>query len=344
MKRVNFSLNSNPLVTTLGGISWLKELRAADSDDFATVVDGKRPGQLETRAVVIGELADYRLYFLTSRARVRLACMSDAKDAYIVLERDEAGTLSRCRFLLESDMPQDTARPQARATLTITEELRKSIQKAGSTSYEIEGVSLPSSGYFSNAIAFHFKQGEHPVGPVAMNLVPALSRFIKFDNSDEAAAFRCNMNYEVHYIGQATTIESRLHAHEKIRAMADILLTKRLDHEPVVFGYTFNCDQAMEPSLSLDLIEATLIQHFKPALNVDKRNFPKAVSPTERGLEKKLAALPIAQVTVSPVGDLHAISSDHARQSLLSDGCGITFNDAGALYASSLTDITVQIK
>jgi hypothetical protein len=339
MTSIKYALGRYPLSTTLGGIDWLKELRVTESLESLAVIDGVRAGQLETRATLVGALEDYSIYFLASRARVRLVPNPDWSGQYILNEITANGEIC-VKFLLEADVPKNVDPPRALAKLAITPDLEQLLKDIGKTRNKVCGITLPAQAGFSNALEFRFSQDEGPAGPIAMNITPALTGFITIPDSESARVFMSHVAYDIHYIGQATsTVEKRLHAHEKIRMMADILLTKQLDQEPVVFSYTYTCDGTLERQTALDILEATLISYFKPVLNIDKKNFPAGSSPTEKNLRKRYEEIGLDHVEVETIGYLHR--NEGNREMLLSDGFGCTRRENGDVRAVSNSPIVL---
>lgn len=236
-------------------------------------------------------------------------------------------------------MPDNVKAPKAKARLILSEELNTIIREAGKTKSEIQGVYLAED--FANAMVFEFS--DKSISSVAMNLVPDLNKFIEIVDESPNREFLESLCYEIQYIGQATTFENRLNAHNKIRELADLLLTRRLDHEPVIFSYTFSCDSDLDNNLKIDLLEATLISHFKPRFNIDMINFPDGKSPNEISLIKRIKAQSISKVSVDAIGCLY--KENYCQRSLrrISDAYGITFDQAGNLFANSGEDISLNL-
>lgn len=341
MTIVEFKLNPHPLETTLGGISWLKALRLSDDLEDVAVVENQQSIQREQRAARVGVIDDYRLYFLTSRARVRLT-QWDTKigPAYLVNYKNSEGEAC-CSMCLTVDVPRGCQPKQVKATLIVTPELEAVLRAAGGFSGSFVGITLPPEAGFANALTFIFKNEAGNDCGISMNITPALTRFIKIDNQEKSNDFWGHLQYNIHYIGQtANSLEVRLHAHEKIRMLADRLLTKELDQEPVVFAYTFSGGETLDSTLALDLIEAALITHFKPVLNIEQRNFPAGKSPKEINLRSRLRQEKITQVNVAPIGFLNQ-SSPHSLS--LANGYGFTRDDSGEIRAMSTASISINL-
>lgn len=342
MSIVEFKLNTHPLETTLGGISWLKALRRSDDFEDVAVVENQQSIQLERRAARVGVIDDYRLYFLTSRGRVRLTqWRTEIGDAYLVNYSNSEGEAC-CSMCLTVDVPRDCQPKQVKATLIVTPALEAVLQATGGFSGRCVGITMPPEAGFANALTFIFKNEAGDDCGLSMNITPDLTRFIKIDDQEKSNDFWGHLQYNIHYIGQTSNnIEDRLHAHEKIRVLADRLLTKELDQEPVVFAYTFSGGETLDSALALDLIEAALITHFKPVLNIDKRNFPAGMSPTEINLCKRLRQEKITQINVASIGFLNQ-SSPYCLS--LANGHGFTRDDTGEIRAMSNTSISIAIK
>lgn len=334
MTRLNFSLNPYPITTSLGGISWLKPLRKGESSGELTRVERSYPGQKESVATLVGELENYGLYFLASRARVRLVPMEGDGGPYIVLKQKD-GVLVAAEFKLQADVVTGVVPPTVKARLRMTPGLEALLQKARGTNQRIAAVALPKDALFSNALRFDFAQDGTSIPPLAANITPDLTRFIELDANDPGlATFVNTLHYRIHYIGQTTTsIEDRLEQHNKIRILADLLLTKELDQEPVVFAFSHQCSHEIDAQLSLDLVEAALISQFKPPLNSEHLHFPAAKMPKEIHLRKRLQVNGIKQVEVAPVNFSHPNASG---KMLLDWGLGFTYSGDGSIFMKSV--------
>lgn len=287
---------SYPLVTNLGGVSWLSNFRKLGGERDVSHVYDNKAGLLETQATLVGSLQDYKLYFLASRPRVRLAQMDNG--AYIVNVESASGSIcAEICLTCDVSINPPVAQPRWKARITVVGELEKILQSAANVTTKVVGVGLPAEARFPTGLQFHFSCGKS----LSMNISPGLWKFIEVLAPDNA--FRENMNFCVHYIGQTTQkVESRLNAHEKIRLLSHHLLTRDLDDEAVVFAFDFNDESgsSLGDSLKLDLIEAGLISIFKPPLNVEYINFPEGDRPKELSLRKLIAKERVSALTILP--------------------------------------------
>ncbi|VWD31046.1 hypothetical protein BCO18430_06033 [Burkholderia contaminans] len=302
--------------------------------------------QLETGAILVGELEDYSIYFLTSRGRIRLAPRQTCHGlTYLENYRNEDGQAC-CSMLLTVDVPRGFSPMQVNATLTVTSELERLLRLGvADPDAKLVGITMPPEADFPNALTFVFKNKGEQEFSLSTNITPSLTNFITIDEPSERGEFGRYLAYNIHYIGQtATTLEDRLHAHEKIRMLADRLLTKELDQEPVIFAYTFSGGETLDRALALDLVEAALIAHFKPTLNIDKRCFPSGTSPTEVSLRKRLNAEKITQVDIASIGYLNRRPPDPDQVGVLADGFGFTRDDTGNIRALSNQSISINIE
>ncbi|MCX3308273.1 hypothetical protein ORN12_04520 [Pantoea vagans] len=343
MATVTYDFCQYPLVTSFGAVRWLEDLRKAYIGDDVTTFDKKFAGILETRGVLIGELGDnYHHYLFASRPKVNIAYKNKVKP--LNLKKNKRGELERIDFTIAFENASNASKsynkqPKADVFIPITDNFIKIICDAANTEGKITHAKV--TGLNNNAIEFHFSDPK--TSPHSIHIVPDLTKLIVFKSKEQYRKVSDFLDYEIHYIGQASTIEKRLDKHEKFKDLIHILCTQRTHHDLVIFGLEFHCLQSLDKKLERDLVEAALITFFKPVLNDDMRYFPKIQEyhPNEMSLAKRIKSNNITSVKINNLKKLD-YSPNYTDNSLtLSNGFG--FTEPQEIQSRIYSDLCIEV-
>ncbi len=340
MSAIIFNFGKHPLALSYGAIGSVKKLRSKSQKDDIAVSVVKNIGDAISRTVSVGEIgSDYHIYFMTTRPRFRLTSypegdiirVNNANETKIdILSINFNIEPEPCAFNTKNSSPiQEIYKAEVR--LSFSEHFKRVIRGYVGEDCEIINV-CPTEFY--NGITFHFKDDKP--GPISLRLTPDLMKFINFTNQSEFISFRNYLHYEIHYIGQAKLIEDRLHDHEKTKDIMNILTTTKLDHDPVIFAYSYKCDSDLDQEFLRDLVEAVLISHFQPRLNTEMIDFPNGTRHKEKLLQDEVKRLGITSVIIHPIGHIDGFNSFNDIPCPLSLGYGYTTSNNSPLFTDNI--------
>ncbi|QCP62306.1 hypothetical protein [Pantoea sp. SO10] len=305
MNTIIFNFEKHPLALSYGAIGSVKKLRAKSQKDEIAVSVEKNIGDAISKTVSVGEIgSDYHIYFMTTRPRFRLTSYPEGDFIRVNNANKTKVDILNIDFNIEPD-PRAFNKTNSSPIQEIHKaEVRLSFSKyfkrviCGYAGEDCEIINVCPTGSFTG-ITFYFKDDKP--GPISLRLTPDLMKFINFTNQCEFYSFRDYLHYEIHYIGQSKLIEDRLHDHEKTKDIMNILMTTKLEHEPVIFAYSYKCDSDLDQEFLRDLVEAVLIRHFQPRHNKEMIDFPNGTRRKEKLLQDEVKRLGITSVIIPPL-------------------------------------------
>ncbi|MBA8870104.1 hypothetical protein [Pantoea agglomerans] len=340
MSKIIFDFGKHPLALSYGAIDSVKKLRAKSQKNEIAVSVVKNIGDAISKTVSVGKIGpDYHIYFMTTRPRFRLTSYPEGDFIRVNNANETKIDILSINFNIEPDpraFNKVNSSPiqeihKAEVRLSFSEHFKRVIRGYAGGDCEIINVCQTES---FNGITFYFKDDKP--SPISLRLTPDLMKFINFTNQREFISFRDYLHYEIHYIGQAKLIEDRLHDHEKTKDIMNILTTTKLDHDPVIFAYSYECDSDLDQEFLRDLVEAVLIRHFQPRHNKEMTEFPNGTRHKEKLLQDKVKRLGVTSVIINPIGHIDGFNSFNDIPCPLSLGYGYTNSNNSTLFTYSI--------